>query len=195
MGTIVYQNNRIDNLKSENYRLDNNVKVYESELFDSRDSSRVLLQTEESYKKSKDSLVMVIRDQSKQLGIKDKQISNAGAMIIGLRDTLKMKVQPSKPTVINPRPDICDFYADSIFNNQTRIQVERIGLNLNVIPTITDSIFIYYYDDRVWKKDMNIFKRIVTFSWGKETIVKHKYTHTNPLIVFDRVRFIKIVNK
>lgn len=131
----------------------------------------------------------------KELKIKDKDLAGAQAIVSVLKDSLTVKI-PRDTSKTQQKVLNCDFHVTVRHNAQTVIDITSIGDNLTVKPYITDSIFVYYYNERQYlNPDKGFFRRVFTWDWDKKTVTYHQLKRTNKLFKTEDAIFIEIINK
>lgn len=177
LGTVSFLGHSVQQLKSENERLQTNLEYYSA----FQTENIILQHTIEELEQSKDSLMQKILEVQKQLQLKPKTIKEIVYVETVVRDTL-----------IETVPMTVDFDVTFTPNDQTSIEVSRRDSLLTVIPDIRNSQTVFVFEETRYRYD-TFWKRLIHFNWKKTTTNKYSIDNSNDLIQISDTRFIEII--
>lgn len=177
LGTVSFLGHSVQQLKSENERLQTNLEYYSA----FQTENIILRHTIEELEQSKDSLMQKILEVQKQLQLKPKAIKEIVYVETVVRDTL-----------IETVPMTVDFDVTFTPNDQTSIEVSRRDSLLTVIPDIRNSQTVFVFEETRYRYD-TFWKRLIHFNWKKTTTNKYSIDNSNDLIQISDTRFIEII--
>lgn len=177
LGTVSFLGHSVQQLKSENERLQTNLEYYSA----FQTENIILRHTIEELEQSKDSLMQKIIEVQKQLQLKPKTIKEIVYVETVVRDTL-----------IETVPMTVDFDVTFTPNDQTSIEVSRRDSLLTVIPDIRNSQTVFVFEETRYRY-ATFWKRLIHFNWKKTTTNKYSIDNSNDLIQISDTRFIEII--
>lgn len=177
LGTVSFLGHSVQQLKSENERLQTNLEYYSA----FQTENIILRHTIEELEQSKDSLMQKIIETQRQLQLKPKTIKEIVYVETVVRDTL-----------IETVPMTVDFDVTFTPNDQTSIEVSRRDSLLTVIPDIRNSQTVFVFEETRYRYD-TFWKRLIHFNWKKTTTNKYSIDNSNDLIQISDTRFIEII--
>lgn len=177
LGTVSFLGHSVQQLKSENERLQTNLEYYSA----FQTENIILRHTIEELEQSKDSLMQKIIETQRQLQLKPKTIKEIVYVETVVRDTL-----------IETVPMTVDFDVTFTPNDQTSIEVSRRDSLLTVIPDIRNSQTVFVFEETRYRYD-TFWKRLIHFNWKKTTTNKYSIDNSNDLIQISNTRFIEII--
>ena len=178
---------KINQLNGQVATLKNNINAYELELQDSHQQVGVYQMTIAEIEKSKDSLVILLNETRKELGIKNKELNQALTFKSVTSETVvDTIVREFRDTV-----SICDFEMDIVFNSYTSVKIAVQDSLLTTSIDVWDRYQLFDYSRKEWKEPKFI-KRLILFRWGKWVYDEFKLVNENELNKIKDFKVIKI---
>lgn len=193
-GNYAYHS-KVTSLTKANEVLVGNNKAFELELQGLQDSvfglnsSRITYQlTIAELQKSNDATIAKLRQATKDLGIKDKELTE----LRHFKATVK-----TDTTITIIKNDSCEFEASIVYNPQTIFNISSVredGVDtLKHSASISASFSNIEYTDSEWKEP-KWYKRLFLFKWGKYHYTKNELISDNEMIQIKDFKVIKIIN-
>lgn len=175
-------NKKIDKLDDVLARTSINMHYYEQALSKVENNNIVLRLTVEDFKKSKDSLIVELKKQAKELKIKEKQLKTVASIETQISDTTVQEL---------PKVDNCDFCVELKPNQLTTIKVSRVDSTLTHVLDIRNRQDLFIDEKEVWRVK-GFFRRLFSLNFKKDKLSNYQIINTNPLIKTIETRVINI---
>lgn len=175
-------NKKIDKLDDALARTSINMHYYEQALSKVENNNIVLRLTVEDFKKSKDSLIVELKKQAKELKIKEKQLKTVASIETQISDTTVQEL---------PKVDNCDFCVELKPNQLTTIKVSRVDSTLTHVLDIRNRQDLFIDEKEVWRVK-GFFRRLFSLNFKKDKLSNYQIINTNPLIKTIETRVINI---
>lgn len=179
----VYISNKFKNANEQLEKVSNNLVYYQNFTSNVCEENRTLKLTVEDLRRSNDSIIVKIKEKSKELSIKDKELQQAQYQKQQINDSVRIVIKDK---------DI-DFKSILKMNDQTFITVSRTDSVLDVKLDLTNEQFLYIKKKKVYRNQYkNGWVRFWHFDWKKDTVHEYEIKNSNDLIKVTETRVIEL---
>jgi hypothetical protein len=169
--------------------LNNNNRAYEDEILGYKNKGGVYNFTIDQIKTSLDSTVLRLNEVRQELGIKDRQLQEMGAVRVGLKESVEIDVYMDRDSSFDA--GYCDFNIKYEFNEWTKLDLELVSGKLQAGIDIRDNYYLFIYSRKEWKEPKFV-RRLVKFKWGKYDLDKFELKNDNELNKIEEVKVVRV---